>query len=160
MKELAVLTECFNDAAIVAIVGDVASRAARHQDFDPGPGVLFQHPILSARIVSQMLRYFTSRNAPREILQSLVRGQVHTLGVGMHNFMDAKQVAQADSDPVIKARLDSCVFKGAVKRNGEWEAVPMCSMNQQTWAEVYDTRMEDPELLKQPQVYAPAETEL
>ena len=59
-----------------------------------------------------------------EIFQSLLRGQVHTLGVGMHNFMDAKQVAQADTDPVIKARLDSCVFKGAVKRNGEWEAVP------------------------------------
>ncbi|MBA2241866.1 MAG: hypothetical protein H0W04_03105 [Chthoniobacterales bacterium] len=122
-------------------------------------GVLFQHPILAARLISQMLRYVTSRKAPREILQSLLRGQVHTLGVGMHNFMDAKQVAQAAVDPVIKARLDSCVFKGAVKRNGHWEAVPMCSMNQQTWAEVYDTRLQDPELLKQPQVYAPAQAE-
>ena len=75
----------------------------------------------------------------------------------MHNFMDAAQVAQADHDPVIKARLDSCVFKGAVKRNGEWQAVPMCSMNQQTWSEVYDGRLQDPELLNQPQVYAPAE---
>ncbi|MBA3274008.1 MAG: hypothetical protein H0T11_09085, partial [Chthoniobacterales bacterium] len=122
-------------------------------------GVLFQHPILATRLVSQMLRYVTSRKAPPEILQSLVRGQVHTLGVGMHNFMDAKQVAQADHDPVIKARLDSCVFKGAVKRNGQWEAVPMCSMNQQTWSEVYDSRIADPELQQQPQVYAPAETE-
>ena len=68
-------------------------------------------------------------------------------------------MAQADSDPVIKARLDSCVFKGAVKRNGEWVAVPMCSMNQQTWSEVYDGRLNDPELLKQPQVYAPAEAQ-
>ena len=122
-------------------------------------GVLFQHPVLAARLVSQMLRYVTSRKAPREILRSLVRGQVHTLGVGMHNFMDAAQVAQADHDPVIKARLDSCVFKGAVKRNGEWQAVPMCSMNQQTWSEVYDGRLQDPELLKQPQVYAPANGE-
>ena len=96
-------------------------------------GILFKHPLLAARMVSQMLRYITSRKAPHEILRSLVRGQVHTLGVGMHNFMDAKQVAQADTDPVIKARLDSCVFKGAVKRDGKWEAVPMCSMNQQTW---------------------------
>ena len=122
-------------------------------------GVLFKNPLLIARVATQMLRYLTSRNAPREIFQSLIRGQVHTLGVGMHNFMDAKQVACADSDPVIKARLDSCVFKGAVKRNGTWEAVPMCSMNQQTWSEVYDARLQDPELLKQPQVYAPAETE-
>jgi hypothetical protein len=83
----------------------------------------------------------------------LLRGKVHTLGVGMHNFMDAKQVAQADTDPVIRARLDSCVFKGAVKRDGEWVAVPMCSMNQQTWSEVYDGRLNDPELLKEPQVF-------
>jgi hypothetical protein len=40
-----------------------------------------------------------------------------------------------------------------VKRNGEWVAVPMCSMNQQTWSEVYDGRMNDPELLKEPQVF-------
>ncbi|MGI8821354.1 MAG: hypothetical protein ACR2ID_10890 [Chthoniobacterales bacterium] len=120
-------------------------------------GVLFQHPILAARVVSQVVRYLTSRHAPREILQSLIRGQVHTLGVGMHNFMDAKQVAQAEHDPVIKARLDSCVFKGAVKRNGQWEAVPMCSMNQQTWSEVYDARLQDPALLQEPQVYASAE---
>ena len=122
-------------------------------------GVLFKNPLLIARVATQMFRYLTSRNAPREIFQSLVRGQVHTLGVGMHNFMDAKQVALADTDPVIKARLDSCVFKGAVKRNGKWEAVPMCSMNQQTWSEVYNGRLQDPELLKQPQVYAPAEPE-
>jgi hypothetical protein len=85
-------------------------------------------------------------------LQSLLRGKVHTLGVGMHNFMDAKQVARAAEDPIVKARLDSCVFKGAVKRNGNWEAVPMCSMNQQTWSEVYEARLNDPELRKQPQV--------
>jgi hypothetical protein len=71
----------------------------------------------------------------------------------MHNFMDASKVAQADSDPVVRARLDSCVFKGAVKREGEWVAVPMCSMNQQTWSEVYNGRLDDPELLKQPQVF-------
>ncbi len=122
-------------------------------------GILFQHPLLAARVLAQMVRYFTARNAPREILPALVRGKVHTLGVGMHNFMDASQVARADSDPVIQARLDSCVFKGAVKRNGQWEAVPMCAMNQQTWSEVYDARLQDPELAREPQVYAPAAAE-
>jgi hypothetical protein len=51
-----------------------------------------------------------------------------------------------------------CVFRGAVKRNGEWMAVPMCSMNQHTWSEVYDTRLRDPELLKELQVFAMKES--
>ena len=118
-------------------------------------GVLFKNPLLIARVATQMTRYLTSRNAPREIFQSLLRGKVHTLGVGMHNFMGSEKVASAKTDPVIKARLDSCVFKGAVKRNGTWEAVPMCAMNQQTWSEVYDERLRDPELAKQPQPATP-----
>jgi len=77
---------------------------------------------------------------------------VHTFGLGIHNFMDAEKVAGASHDPVVKARLDSCVFKGAVKRNGQWEAVPMCSMNQQTWSEVYSERLENPALATEPQV--------
>jgi hypothetical protein len=118
-------------------------------------GVLFKNPILIARVATQVTRYLTSRNAPREIFRALLRGKVHTLGVGMHNFMGSEKVSQAATDPVIKARLDSCVFKGAVKRNGAWEAVPMCAMNQQTWSEVYDERLRDPELAKQPQPASP-----
>jgi hypothetical protein len=118
-------------------------------------GVLFQHPLLAARLVYQLVRYFTSRKAPREIFRSFLRGRVHTVGIGMHNFMSASQVANADQDPVVRARLNSCVFKGAVKRNGEWMAVPMCSMNQHTWSEVYDARLRDPELL---QVFAMKES--
>lgn len=115
-------------------------------------GVLLQHPVLAAKTVYRLLRYMLSRKAPPEILRSLLRGQVHTVGVGMHNFMHASQVANAEHEPVVQARLDSCVFKGAVKRNGEWEAVPMCSMNQEIWAEVYQARLEDSELVRQPQV--------
>ena len=151
------------DALLGEVLAKIGGLSLVNDDAGTPPyrlaGVLFQNPILAARVVAKLVRYVTSRNAPKEILQSLLRGQVHTLGVGMHNFMDAKQVATADTDPVVKARLDSCVFKGAVKRNGKWEAVPMCSMNQQTWSEVYNGRLQDPELLKQPQVYAPAETE-
>jgi hypothetical protein len=117
-------------------------------------GILLQHPLLAVKLASKLFRYVRSRKAPPEILRSLLRGEVHTFNVGMHNFMDAKQVAQADTDPIVRARLDSCVFKGAVKRNGEWVAVPMCSMNQQTWSEVYDGRLTDPELLKEPQVFS------
>ncbi|MDQ3199420.1 MAG: hypothetical protein M3Q46_09615 [Verrucomicrobiota bacterium] len=114
-------------------------------------GVLVQHPVVAAKTLYQLGRYMTSRQAPPEILRSLLRGKVHTVGVGMHNFMDAAQVANAPHDPVVQARLDSCVFKGAVKRDGEWVAVPMCSMNQQTWSEVYETWLNDPELVRQAQ---------
>jgi hypothetical protein len=31
-------------------------------------------------------------------------------------------------------------------------------MNQQTWSEVYDSRLKDPALLKEPQVFTRAET--
>jgi hypothetical protein len=62
-------------------------------------GVLFQHPVLAVKLVTKLARYLTSRKAPPEILQSLLRGEVHTLGVGMHNFMDAAMVARADTGP-------------------------------------------------------------
>jgi hypothetical protein len=114
--------------------------------------VLAQNPGLALRLTARLARHITGGKIPATMLPAALTGRVHTLGVGMHNFMDAKQVAQAGTDPVIRARLDSCVFKGAVKRNGEWVAVPMCSMNQETWSEVYDSRLNDPELLKEPQV--------
>ena len=62
----------------------------------------------------------------------------HTINIGTHNFMDAGRVAQAASDPLTQARLDACVFKGAERNRatGEWEAVPMCSMNSR-WSGLY-----------------------
>jgi hypothetical protein len=37
-------------------------------------------------------------------------------------------------------------------------AVPICSMNQHTWSEVYDAGLNDPELLKELQVFAMKES--
>jgi len=80
------------------------------------------------------------------MIRAILGGRVHTLNVGIHNFMDAEQVAGAGNDPVTQCRLDACVFKGAVKRNGQWEAVPMCAMNQKSWGEVYEERLNDDSL--------------
>jgi len=57
--------------------------------------------------------------------------------------MEASRVANAPSDPVTQARLEACVFKGAVKNraSGEWEAAPMCAMNQARWSELYADRL-------------------
>lgn len=115
-------------------------------------GALWQNPLLAVRLVSYLAGFLFSGRMPSGVFRALLRGQVHTVGVGMHNFMDACAVARADEDPVVRARLDSCVFKGAVRQDGEWAAVPMCQMNQQRWSQVYAERLEDPTLRADPQV--------
>jgi hypothetical protein len=116
-------------------------------------GALVQHPWLMLRIVGHAFRLAVRGQVPLEFIYALVTGRAHTVGTGTHNFMDAAQVARADHDPVVRARLDSCVFKGAVKQNGEWRAVPMCAMNQSKWSEVYDERLRNPALAGERQVF-------
>ena len=76
-------------------------------------------------------------------IAGLATGRAHTMNIGTHNFMDAVRVANAPDDAVTRSRLDSCVFKGAVKNRatGEWESVPMCAMNQSRWSELYAERL-------------------
>ena len=92
-------------------------------------GLLVRNLGLFERVIGRGVAMLFSRRLPTSILRDLVRGQVHTIGMGIHNFMDAAEVASAGQNPNIQCRLDSCVFKGDVKQNGRWEAVPMCSMN-------------------------------
>ncbi len=109
-------------------------------------GVLAQNPSLALRLAAYLGGHFLSGKFPRPLLAALLKGQVHTLGIGIHNFMDAAKTATAATDPLIRSRLDSCVFKGAVKQDGEWVAVPMCQMNQERWSRVYEERLADPKL--------------
>ena len=115
-------------------------------------GALVQNPILATRLAIYLVWFALSGKMPREVFRALLKGRVHTFGIGMHNFMDAAVTATAAHDPVIKARLDSCVFKGAVKQGGEWVSVPMCQMNQERWSKVYDERLADPVLRAEPQI--------
>ena len=116
-------------------------------------GILWQNPWLIGRLAAHIGGLVLTGKIPAEFVTALLAGQAHTVGFGIHNFMDAAQVADAPNNPTIQARLDSCVFKGAVKnrRSGEWEAVPMCAMNQQRWSDVYDERLEDPALAREAQ---------
>jgi hypothetical protein len=109
-------------------------------------GVLVQNPLTLLQLAAYGLESILTGRLPLPVLAAMLTNRAHVLGVGMHNFMDAAMVARADTDPVIKARLDSCVFKGAVKMEGEWKAVPMCSMNQANWSRIYEERASDPEL--------------
>ena len=112
-------------------------------------GVLAQNPLLTLRLLGHLARHVLSGQLPVGLLRDLLTGRVHTIGVGMHNFMSACEVSRADTDPVVKARLDSCVFKGAVKEDGEWVAVPMCKMNEAKWGEVYTERLATTEPARQ-----------
>ena len=115
-------------------------------------GILARHPYLAIRTIAHLITLLASSRMAAGMIGDLFSGRVHTLGVGTHNFMDAAQVARADTDPVVRARLDSCVFKGAVKQDGGWKALPMCQMNQESWSKIYDQRLANEALRGEPQV--------
>jgi len=106
-------------------------------------GAFARHPTLACRTLAQVLALVASREIPLNFLRAIATGRAHTINIGTHNFMDASRVANAPNDPVTQARLDACVFKGAIKNRatGEWEAVPMCAMNQSRWSELYAERL-------------------
>lgn len=106
-------------------------------------GVIARNLDLAVRLAVRLLDHLARGQIPPVMIPAIAAGQVHTLGLGIHNFMGAATVASADCDPVIRSRLDSCVFKGAVKENGEWVAVPMCRMNETKWSQVYDRRLQE-----------------
>jgi len=93
----------------------------------------------------RVLALVASGQIPLLFLQAIATGRAQTLNIGMHNFMDASRVAKAASDPVTRERLDACVFKGAVRNQatGKWEAVPMCSMNQAGWTDLYAQQFQE-----------------
>ena len=108
-------------------------------------GALARHPALAARFCVRGIALVLSGEIPFEFACALLTGRAQTINTGTHNFMDAKRVANAAHDPVTKSRLGACVFKGAVKNRGtgEWEAVPMCAMNQQRWSDLYEERLQN-----------------
>jgi hypothetical protein len=114
-------------------------------------GIMLQHPSLMLWLALHAVRLAVNGQVPFEFTRALLTRRAHTVGTGIHNFMHADQVANANNDPVVRARLDACVFKGAVKRNGKWEAIPMCAMNEKVWSEVYDARLRDPALMSKRQ---------
>ncbi|MEO7166582.1 MAG: hypothetical protein ABI016_06035 [Chthoniobacterales bacterium] len=111
-------------------------------------GAFARHRRLALRSLTRLCTLVASGKIPLPFVRALATGRSHTINIGTHNFMDASQVANAPNDPVTQARLDSCVFKGAVKNRatGDWEAVPMCSMNSNRWSELYAERLHDPAL--------------
>jgi hypothetical protein len=116
-------------------------------------GVLLQNPGVFFQLMCYGMERMLNGTLPLRVMFAMLTNRAHNVGFGIHNFMDAAMVARAGSDPVIQARLDSCVFKGAVKVEGEWKAVPMCSMNQAMWGKIYDERLQDENLRGESQAW-------
>lgn len=105
-------------------------------------GALAKRPLLVLRLLAHALRLTMTGVWPWRVVTHWLRGGTRVTGIYMHNFMSAVQVASAPDDLTVQARLDGCVFKGAIQRDdGSWEAVPMCSMNQSEWRKLFDRRI-------------------
>lgn len=89
--------------------------------------VLARHPGMAARTVAYVLGRARREGLGPGILAKLLRGQVRGLNIVLHNFMGGAQVAAGGEE--VEKRLKACSFRGAVQREGEWVAVPMCEMN-------------------------------
>jgi hypothetical protein len=92
-----------------------ASAAARR------PAIL---PIAMRYLLRRLRRERLGAGAIARILSGRFRG----LNIVMHNFMNASELREPLSETANR-RLGACAFRGAVRRNGTWEAVPMCRMN-------------------------------
>lgn len=101
----------------------------------PGEGLWRRLAMVARRpgILGESWRYFRRRfhveglSLPK-LAWRLARGQARFLNIVMHNFMAAHEVAEPRSERV-EERLAACAFRGAIERNGTWEAVPMCELN-------------------------------
>ena len=135
-------------AEILATVGAISTMTT---DAEAGAsllpyrvaGAFARHPRLALRSVARLLALVVSGRIPFPFLHAIATGRAQTINIGTHNFMDASRVANAPNEPITRARLEACVFKGAVKNRatGAWEAVPMCAMNQSRWSELYADRL-------------------
>ncbi len=105
-------------------------------------GALVRRPLLMANLLVHAVRLIFMGIWPWRIVMRWLRGAAQVTSIYMHNFMNSEQVASAPTDPTVQARLDGCVFKGAIRRDdGSWEAVSMCSMNKSEWGKLFDQRI-------------------
>ncbi|HEX4954974.1 MAG TPA: hypothetical protein VF017_16410 [Thermoanaerobaculia bacterium] len=91
-------------------------------------GVIARHPeVLRSLWRYLMLRLEQERLSLPELLRRVAAREVGGFNVVLHNFMSSAQVRQGGQE--VTERLAACSFRGAVERDGEWQAVPMCQMN-------------------------------
>jgi len=86
------------------------------------------NPLATARLIGNARRLLHREGLGISVLWKLLRGQAKGVNLVMHNFMSADDLARPRNQ-AIGERVTACSFRGAVKRNGEWIAEPMCTTN-------------------------------
>jgi hypothetical protein len=114
---------------ILRVFGGVGSRGADGLDANLRRlALVARHPLMLTRIVGYLLRRMREEHVGPSLLVDAARGRLRGLNIIQHNFMNGDELAEPRSDKV-QERLAACSFREAVRRDGEWVAVPMCSMN-------------------------------
>ena len=94
-------------------------------------------------IITQTLGFgralFKYHNLTFSMLFALLAGKASGFNIVMHNFIDAEEAAKP-SCQTTQDRLDACSFRGAVQRDGQWVAVPMCEVNSSIRPKLYEQR--------------------
>ena len=92
-------------------------------------GRFLRHVLARERLSwTRLLTYLPGRN-------------IATLNIVQHNFMDAEQI-RSDSE-IVRQRLAACSFRGAVRGEEGWEAVPMCAMNTDQRRDLYARKIQE-----------------
>ncbi len=116
-------------SSILRTFGGVGSRGADRLDANlRRVALVARHPTILARIAGYGLRRMREEHLGPSFLADAARGRLRVLNIVQHNFMSVDEVAEPRSDRV-QERLAACSFRGAVRSDGGWVAVPMCSMN-------------------------------
>ena len=129
-------------AKLLATFGGIGSRGHDHLDANLRRlGTLARHPGMLAEAV-RFGHHLKRREglALGDLLTRLARGRWGFLSLVQHNFIDSADLAEP-REPRIEERLAACCLRGAVEQNGEWRAVPMCTLNAGPREALYSDRL-------------------
>ena len=91
-------------------------------------GVVIRNPWRTVQLLLTLRRLLHREGIGPQVWWALLLGRARGLNLVMHNFMSANELAQP-RDELVDERLAACSFRGAVRRDGEWIAEPMCTIN-------------------------------
>jgi hypothetical protein len=126
------------------VFGGVGSRGADHARANGQRlGRLLRHPGFFFHTLAWAFGRLRAAGAGVGFVRDVLRGRVGGLNIVLHNFMGDDEL-QAGGE-VVEQRLAACSFRGAVERDGEWVAVPMCAMNVEEREGIYERQIGEAE---------------
>ena len=126
---------------IYDVFGGVGGRGADQVDANLRRlALLWRQP----RILGEIMGYVRARAREERLglgtlLGKALFGRIGALNIVQHNFMDASEIRSQDS--AVQRRLQACAFRGAVQRQGTWQAVPMCTLNTDQREAIYESQI-------------------